>query len=287
MVELKGKVAVVTGAASGIGRALCLRLAEEELGGLVAADLDVDGCAGVLAETGFGDRALALRTDVSSGTQVAALVARAESLGPVGLYCSNAGIAVPGGVEVPDAAWQRIWEVNVLSHVYAARALLARARARADAEAGAGAAPVHLMVTASAAGLLTNLGSAPYSVTKHAAVALAEWLAITHRDQGLTVSCVCPQGVRTPLLEEGLSAGDAAARAVLLAGPLLDPADVADMAVRSLGEHRFLVLPHPEVAGYVLQRAQDPTRWLRGMHRLWASIEELDEEARRPADPPR
>jgi short-subunit dehydrogenase len=128
----------------------------------------------------------------------------------------------------------------------------------------------YLLNTASAAGLLTNLGSAPYSVTKHAAVALAEWLSITHADDGIVVSCLCPQGVRTPMLLDGIAAGEPSASSVLAGGEMLEPEQVADAVVRALDEERFLVLPHPEVADYVRLRAEDPTRWLRGMRRLWA-----------------
>jgi NAD(P)-dependent dehydrogenase (short-subunit alcohol dehydrogenase family) len=262
--QLEGRVAVVTGAASGIGRALCGALASAGVAGLVAADLDLEGCRAVADASGLGERVLAIRADVSHEPDVSGLVARTEAeLGPVGLYCSNAGIAIAGGVEVSDADWQRIWAVNVLSHVYAARALVPRMIA------GGGGG---IMVTASAAGLLTNLGSAPYSVTKHAAVALAEWLSITHGDEGIEVFCLCPQGVRTPLLEGGLATGDAAARAVLLGGDLLDPAEVAAASLAAIADGRFLVLPHPEVATYIRWRAQDPTRWLRGMRRAWAQL---------------
>ncbi len=252
--ELQGKVAVVTGAASGIGKALCAALAGAGVDALAAADLDLDGCRQVAASSGLGDRALAVRTDVAVEADVVELVRRCGAeLGPVDIYFSNAGIAVPGGVEVADREWQRIWAVNVLSHVYAARALVPAMTAR-----GSGA----IVVTASAAGLLTN----------HAAESLAEWLSITHGDDGLEVFCLCPQGVRTPLLEDGLAAGDAAARAVLLGGELLDPATVAAATLEAVTEGRFLVLPHPEVATYMRWRAQDPTRWLRGMRRAWAGL---------------
>jgi NAD(P)-dependent dehydrogenase (short-subunit alcohol dehydrogenase family) len=265
-VQLEGKVAVVTGAASGIGKALCAALAGAGISGLVAADLDIDGCQTVATASGLGERALALHADVAREADVAELISRTEAaLGPVDLYFSNAGIAIPGGVEVADREWERIWAVNVMAHVYAARVLVPRMTGR-----GSGA----IVVTASAAGLLTNLGSAPYSVTKHAAVALAEWLAITHGDEGLEMYCLCPQGVRTPLLEGGLASGDAAARAVLLGGALLDPATVAAATLTAMVEGRFLVLPHPEVATYTRWRAEDPTRWLRGMRRAWAGLQD-------------
>ncbi|HEX9032308.1 MAG TPA: SDR family oxidoreductase [Streptosporangiaceae bacterium] len=190
--DITGKVAVVTGGASGIGRSLCLALAERGAAGVVVADVDGHGAEAVAAEiTAAGHRALAVRTDVSAEADVQALMARAEAeFGPIGLVCSNAGIIVAGGVEVPDDAWSRIWAINVQSHVYVARAVLPGMLAR-----GGG----YLVVTASAAGLLTQLGSAPYAVTKHAAVALAEWISITYGDQGIGVSCLCPQAVTTNL----------------------------------------------------------------------------------------
>jgi NAD(P)-dependent dehydrogenase (short-subunit alcohol dehydrogenase family) len=177
------------------------------------------------------------------------------------LFCSNAGIGTGGGVETDNAAWQRTWDVNVMAHVYAARAVLP-----AMLERGEG----YLLATASAAGLLTNLGAAPYSVTKHAALALAEWLAITHGDAGITVSCLCPQGVRTPMLLGGL---DQTAGAVVAAGgDLIEPEQVADAVIAGLAEERFLILPHPEVARYFQRKANDYDRWLAGMRKLQASV---------------
>jgi NAD(P)-dependent dehydrogenase (short-subunit alcohol dehydrogenase family) len=262
-VDIARKVVVVTGGASGIGRALCERFAAEGAAVVVVADLDEHGAAEVAASiTSNGTRGVASRTDVASGASVASLVERSEDeLGPIDLFCSNAGIGLSGGVDAPDDDWDRIWRVNVMSHVFAARALLPRMVAR-----GGGT----LVVTASAAGLLTNLGSAPYSVTKHAAVALAEWLAITHGDDGIIVQCLCPQGVRTPLLERGLEAGEPAAATVLAVGAVLEPAAVAGAVVDALGDGRFLILPHPEVARYVRHRAEDPDRWLAAMRALWA-----------------
>lgn len=263
--ELAGKVAVVTGGASGIGAALCRRIGAAGAAGVAVADLDAEGCSAVAAElAASGVRSLPVPTDVATEAAVAALVDRASTeLGPIDLFCANAGIAVSGGAEVPNAQWQRIWDVNVMAHVYAARAVIPTM-----AERGGG----YLLMTASAAGLLTNLGSAPYTVTKHAAVAFAEWLSITHAHQGIKVSCLCPQGVRTPLLLGGLAAGDAAGSAVLASGALLEPDEVAAVALDALAEERFLVLPHPEVATYVRHRAEDHERWLRGMRRLWSQI---------------
>ena len=189
--HLRDKVVVVTGGASGIGQALCRRFWAEGARGVVVADRDAEGARTVAAEIG----GLALPVDVSNEADIVALVERATAAyGPIDLFCSNAGIAgEPGGPEVANASWQKIWEVNVMAHVYAARAALPAMLARGQG---------YLLQTASAAGLLTQVGAAPYSVTKHAAVAFAEWLAITYADRGIKVSCLCPMGVHTKLLDE-------------------------------------------------------------------------------------
>jgi NAD(P)-dependent dehydrogenase (short-subunit alcohol dehydrogenase family) len=272
-VDLAGRSVVVTGGASGIGRAMCLRFAEEGARGTVVADIDGDGAKSVAeAIRAAGHPAVAAAADVSTESGVAELVRAAESsFGPIDLFCSNAGIAVGGGPEAPDADWERAWRVNLMSHVYAARTLLPTMLERHDG---------YLLNTASAAGLLTNLGAAPYSVTKHAAVALAEWLSITYGDSGVKVSCICPQGVRTRMLvgalglrpeqaEEILGTGGSA---VLAAGGVIEPEQVADAAVEGVRSERFLILPHPEVAEYFRQRADDHERWLRGMRRMQRSL---------------
>jgi NAD(P)-dependent dehydrogenase (short-subunit alcohol dehydrogenase family) len=260
-VELENRVVVVTGGASGIGRALCRRFAAERARAVVVADLAADGARAVADELNDrnGDtKALAVPTDVTREADVAALVEQTEeTYGPIDLFCSNAGIALAGGAEVPDDSWEQIWRVNLMAHVHAARAVLPGMLARGEG---------YLLNTASAAGLLTNLGAAPYAVTKHAAVALAEWLAITHGDAGIKVSCLCPQGVRTPMLIGGTEA--TAGQVVLASGELLEPDDVADAVVEGLRQETFLILPHPEVAEYFRQKAGDYDRWLRGMRRL-------------------
>ena len=261
--ELAGKVAVVTGGASGIGRALCRRFAAEGAS-VVVADVDAPGAAAVAREI----KGLAVPCDVSVEADVAALIDAARlSFDRIDLFCANAGIANGGqpdgpgagiGPEAPDEDWERMWRVNVVSHIYAARALVPLML-----DQGGG----YILVTASAAGLLTMLGNAPYSVTKHAAVALAEWLAITYGDRGLRVSCLCPQLVRTEMLAAAMATVEQKGLAQL---GILDPEDVAEVVVEGLREERFLILPHPEVANYFQRKAGDYDRWLVGMRRLQA-----------------
>ncbi len=250
--ELSGKCAVVTGGASGIGRALCRRFAKEGARGVVVADLDADGARAVAAEVG----GLGVGLDVADEAQVRALVAQAEArFGPIDLFFSNAGIGLRGGVEVPDAGWDRIWRVNVMAHVIAARVLLPGMLAR-----GGG----YLLSTASAAGLLSQIGSAPYSVTKAAAISLAEWLSITYGARGIRVSVLCPQAVRT-----AMTAGTPGGGVAGLDG-MLEPEAVAESVLAGIRDERFLILPHAEVAEYVRRKAADRDRWIAGMRRLQA-----------------
>ncbi|GAC1342422.1 MAG: SDR family oxidoreductase [Myxococcales bacterium] len=261
--QIDGKVVVVTGGASGIGRALCRRFAAGKAKAIYVADLDAQGAAAVARElTDAGTRATAEVCDVRVEAQVALLARRAiEEEGRVDLFCSNAGVAASGGVEVPDAVWQRTWEANVMAHLYAARAVLPGMLARGEG---------YLLQTASAAGLLTSLAAAPYAVTKHAAVALAEWLSITYGARGIRVSCLCPQGVHTNMLFGGLE--DRAAQAVLAAGPVLSPEEVAEATIAGLAAERFLILPHKEVATYLDHKLRDYERWLAGMRKLEARL---------------
>ncbi len=253
--QVRDKVVVVTGGAHGIGRALCHRFAAERARAVVVADLDADAARQVAKEIG----GLAVTTSVSVESDLVRLVEQTtKAYGPIDLFCSNAGIAMQGGIETPDAEWQRIWGVNVMAHVYAARAVLPGMLAR-----GSG----YLLQTASAAGLLSQIGSAPYSVTKHAAVAFAEWLSIRYGDEGIRVSCLCPQGVRTRMIvgaKEGIGA--------MLLENAIEPEAVADAVIAGLAKERFLILPHPEVADYVRRKADDHDRWLRGMRRLQDKI---------------
>jgi len=271
--DVAGKVAVVTGGASGVGKALCFGLAERGAAGVVVCDIDGPGAADVAAAlVAAGSLAIAVTADMSKERDVQQLVSRAEDeFGSVDLFFSNAGIIVAGGQEASDDAWSRIWAINVHSHVYVARAVLPRMLAK-----GAG----YIVITASAAGLLTQLGSAPYAVTKHAAVAFAEWLSITYGDRGIRVSCLCPQAFSSNLLttsrrEVGAqslpdTASTGSAQAAV--DGVLSSEQVAESVFAALGTEQFLILPHPEVATYERRRADDRERWLRGMRRMQARL---------------
>ena len=241
---------MVTGGASGIGRALCQRFAKEGAS-VVVSDIDASGARRVAEEIG----AIAVTTDVGVEADVRALVDRAvNEFGKIDLFCSNAGIGIDGGEEVADDGWQHIWGVNVMAHIYAARAVLPAMLARGEG---------YLLQTASAAGLLTQIGSAPYAVTKHAALSFAEWLSVTYGDRGIRVSALCPQGVRTKMLEKAESGSGA----FLVAGAL-EPEFVVEEVVKGIRAEKFLILPHPEVAEYFRRKAGDYDRWLKGMRRL-------------------
>jgi len=257
--ELKGKVVLVTGGANGIGEALVRRFVAE--GALGVAIVDRDAKRSLELSHELGSTTIGLAADVARESDVVSAVETTVTrFGPIDLLVSNAGVGTGGGVETPNEAWQEIWEINLMAHVYGARAVLPGMIARGEG---------YLLNTASAAGLLTNLGAAPYSVTKHAAVALAEWLAITHGDQGIKVSCLCPQGVRTNML---LAGADDTAGAVVLAQGAIEPAEVAEAVVRGLAAETFLILPHPEVLTHFQRKAGDYDRWLGGMRKLQRRI---------------
>jgi NAD(P)-dependent dehydrogenase (short-subunit alcohol dehydrogenase family) len=254
-VRLTDKVAVVTGGAHGIGRALCERFVAEGARGVAVVDRDAK--ASFELATALGDTAIGLAADVGRESDVVAAVhATEERFGPVDLMVSNAGIGTAAGIDAPAEVWQDIWDVNVMAHVYAARAVLPAMVARGEG---------YLLSTASAAGLLTNIGDAPYSVTKHAAVALAEWLAVTYGDDGIKVSCLCPQGVNTDLLRD---AAASSAGGVVLTRGVIEPEAVADAVIAGLAAEQFLILPHPEVHEFVQRKASDPDRWIAGMRKL-------------------
>ena len=251
--KLTDKVVVVTGGGNGIGRALCRRFAAEGAKAVVVADMNAETAAQVANDIG----GTAITCDVSREADVAALVTQTIARhGGIDLFCSNAGIAVNGDEHTADGEWARCWDVNVMAHVYAARAVVPHMLER-----GGG----YLLQTVSAAGLLTHPQSATYAVTKHASLAFAEWLSMTYGDRGITVSALCPQGVKTDMLLRSEAQGT---RRSFLIDSALEPEQVADDVVKGLAAGRFLILPHGEVAEYVRRKATDHDRWLRGMRRL-------------------
>ncbi|MFF2145950.1 SDR family NAD(P)-dependent oxidoreductase [Kitasatospora sp. NPDC058190] len=256
--DLTGQGVVVTGAGRGIGAALAKAFAGAGAR-VVVNDLDAGAARKVAEECG----GTALPGDAASATGLATLVDRARTeLGEIDLWCANAGVAPVGGADAPAAAWASAWEVNVMAHVRAAELLLPRWLERGNGR---------FLATVSAAGLLTMLGSAPYAVSKHGALAFAEWLSATYRHRGIRVHALCPQGVRTDMLASTGPVGEA-----LLAPTALDPEDVAAEVLDALRHDRFLILPHPEVAEYYRVRASEPERWIAGMNRLQRGLEEGD-----------
>jgi NAD(P)-dependent dehydrogenase (short-subunit alcohol dehydrogenase family) len=253
--EIAGRVIVVTGGARGIGRALAKRFASARAEAVVVADIDLDGASRVAKEIG----GLAFQCDVSRESDVKQLIDRVQTeQGRIDIFCSNAGIAVGGGPEAPTDQWQRIWDVNLMSHVFVARHVLP-----AMLERGEG----YILGTVSAAGLLNHVFAAPYGVTKAAALSLFEWLSIAHGGQGIRISCLCPQGVKTDMLEAERRVG-----LEFLTENALEPDAVAEVVLQGLGDERFLILPHPEVEEYFRRKATDYDRWLKGMRRLRANI---------------
>jgi NAD(P)-dependent dehydrogenase (short-subunit alcohol dehydrogenase family) len=247
---------VVTGGGNGIGRALCRRFKADGAKAVVVADLNAAAAAKVADEIG----GIAVEVDVSREPDVARLVQHAIAQhGGIDLFCSNAGIAINGDEHTPDAEWTRCWNVHVMAHVFAARAVVPHMLSR-----GGG----YLLQTVSAAGLLSHPQSATYAVSKHASLAFAEWLSMTYGDRGIRVSALCPQGVRTDMLFRAEAEGT---RRSFLLDSALEPEQVAAIVVKGLEEERFLILPHPEVAEFVRRRAADHDRWLRGMRRLQTS----------------
>jgi len=254
--DIQGKVVVVTGGASGIGAALCRAFHEAGARAVVVADRDAAGAAAVAAAVG----GTAITVDVAQEADIRRLVDEAtRQHGRIDVFCSNAGIALSGGVDAPDADWQRIMDINLMAHIYAARAVLPQMLERGEG---------YLVQTASAAGLLTHPESALYAVSKHAAVSLAEWLAIQYGDRGIRVSCLCPQGVRTPML-----LGADGQRKTFLNDGSVSAEQVAEDVLQAMAEERFLILPHPEVAEFMQRKAGDVDRWLGGMRRLRAKAE--------------
>ncbi|MFQ6226506.1 SDR family oxidoreductase [Nocardia sp. NPDC002869] len=266
-----GRTAIVTGGGSGIGAALARRLADHGAQ-VVVADLDPATAEQVAGE--IGENAVAAGGDAADPAVIQRLIDTAESaFGPVDLYFANAGIGGGAGLDSTDAQWAAALEINTMAHIRAARLLVPGWLAR-----GTG----YFVSTASAAGLLTQLGSAPYSVSKHAAVGFAEWLSITYGDKGIRVSCVCPMGVDTALLREGMippdneAAGRLAINAVKSAGAVLTPEEVADTVLAGMAAGQFLILPHPEVLTMYQHKGSDYDRWIRGMRRFQHALESPD-----------
>jgi NAD(P)-dependent dehydrogenase (short-subunit alcohol dehydrogenase family) len=265
--ELTGKNVVITGAAGGIGGGLAERF-HAEGAKVVASDRDGAGVAALAERLNAirPDSALGVTADIGTEQGNVDLIAAADAaFGPIDLFFANAGVGVGRGVDAPENEWELAFDVNVHAHRWAAKHLLPDWLARGEG---------YFCSTASAAGLLSQIGSAPYTMTKHAAVAFAEWMAITYGDQGVRVSCLCPQGVNTNMLNAGDEAGSGgiSTSVVRLAGKVLEPAEVADVAVQVIRDETFLILPHPEVLTYLQRKTGDVDRWLSGMRKLQARM---------------
>jgi len=253
--HIKDKVVVVTGGASGIGKSLSERFAREGARAVIVSDINQAGVDATVADIAALTEARGIVANVGKEDEVSALVdATLAEFGHIDLFCSNAGIFTAGGENVSTEAWQSIWDINVMSHVFAARAVLPSMLERGEG---------YLLNTSSAAGLLSQVGSAPYSVTKHAAIGFAEWLSITYGNRGIRVSALCPQAVRTAMTAVGAGDGGVAG----LDG-MLEPEQLANTVIETLEKEEFLVLPHPEVLTYMRRKTDDYDRWLGGMRRL-------------------
>lgn len=250
--QIRDKVIIVTGGAMGIGAALCRRFAAEGAAGVVVSDIEAARAEEIATEI----NGLAVATDVTKEDDIRALVAEAlQHYGRIDIFCSNAGIfGARGGIEIDNAIWNRVWEVNVLAHLYAARAVVPHMLERGEG---------YLVNTVSAAGLLNQIDGAPYGVSKHAAIGLAESLAIEYGARGIRVSCICPQGVRTRML-----LGESGENASFLREGSVSVEDVAEATVRGIESEKFLILPHPDVEEFHRRKGSDYDRWLRGMRRL-------------------
>lgn len=262
--SFNNKVAIITGGGGGIGSALATALAREGAK-VVVSDLQASAVEAVVEDINdrYPDATVAVVADAADTADITRLVEQAEStFGPVDMFFANAGVAGEPGLHAAEESWDTAFEVNVRAHVRAAQVMIPRWLDRGEG---------YFISTASAAGLLTQIGMPSYSVTKHAALGFAEWLSVTYGDQGIRVSCLCPMAVETPLLHAGEQIGDEvgamATRAVTSAGDILEPSVVADVVLEALKEERFLILPHPEVLEMHRRKGADYDRWLRGMRR--------------------
>ena len=262
------KIIVVTGAGSGIGRALVERFVAEGARQVVAVDIDADKAR----QTANDNHCVAMTADVSREEDIKRVVEETESgIGPIDLFCSNAGVGMGLSEQSPDREWQMSWEINVMSHVYAARHLVPRM-----SERGGG----YFLNTASAAGLLNQVGGAAYGVSKHAAVGFGEWLALTYAHQGIKVSMLCPQAVRTGMTVSDDTAGAARTATKAAAGDgMMEPEQVADVVIDGLESESFLILPHPEVLTYMQRKTGDYDRWIKGMNRLHIALSQEHNKA--------
>jgi NAD(P)-dependent dehydrogenase (short-subunit alcohol dehydrogenase family) len=257
--EIAGKIAVVTGGGSGIGKALAARFLAEGARQVVVVDINAEGVAAVAAELGC----VAMVADVSNEADISRVIETTEAdIGPIDLFCSNAGVGLGPEIASPNSEWQASWDINVMPHVYAARHLLPRMLAR-----GGG----YFLNTASAAGLLNQIGGAAYGVSKHAAVGFAEWLAIHHAHEGIKVSLLCPQAVRTPMTDN-----DSEATAAASSDGMIEPEELAEVVMQGLRDERFLILTHEEVLEYMRRKASNYDRWIGGMNRLMRRLAGLD-----------
>ncbi|NKB33626.1 MAG: SDR family NAD(P)-dependent oxidoreductase [Pseudomonadales bacterium] len=258
--QVKDRVVVVTGAASGIGKALCERFANEGASAIVVTDINSEGVRATVSDINDQTQTLGITCDVGKEEEVEELVAKTlDAFGHIDLFCSNAGIFTPGGENIATDKWQAIWDINLMSHVFAARAVLPGMLERGEG---------YLLNTSSAAGLLNQVGSAPYAVTKHAAIGFAEWLSITYGNKGIRVSVLCPQAVRTAMT----AGGDGGVAGL---DGMLEPEQLANTVIETLADERFLVLPHPEVLTYMRRKTDDYDRWLGGMRRLQDRFEDI------------
>ena len=254
--QIKNKKVVVTGAASGIGKELCIAFQRHGAASICAVDVNLDGAQ----ETAQQISGMSLFADVSKEEDIKNVVEETtKEFGGIDIFCSNAGIGgLPGFFESETTDWQKIWEINVQAHIHAAKHVLPQMLDRGEG---------YLVNTSSAAGLLTQLGASSYAVTKAAAVSFAEWIKITYGEKGIGVSCLCPQAVKT-----AMTAGGAGVAGV---DGMMEPDAVAECVIKAINEEKFLVLPHQEVSEYVMRKGNDRDRWIKGMQRLQKQYEEF------------